>query len=97
MYISSFVYFVPLTDKTHVQIAAGAIAVFLAWVNFTLFLKMFSPLGIYIIMAKKVLMSILKVVKRFILHIFINFYGMEYSLHAVFAIPDRPKQLSYSP
>jgi hypothetical protein len=26
-----------------------------------------------------------------------NFYGMEYSLHAVFAIPDRPKQLSYSP
>jgi hypothetical protein len=78
MYISSFVYFVPLTDKTHVQIAAGAIAVFLAWVNFTLFLKMFSPLGIYIIMAK-------------------NFYGMEYSLHAVFAIPDRPKQLSYSP
>jgi hypothetical protein len=63
MYISSFVYFVPLTEKTHVQIAAGAIAVFLAWVNFTLFLKMFPPLGIYIIMAKKVLTSMLKVPK----------------------------------
>ena len=61
MYISSFVYFVPLFDKTHIQIGAGAIAVFLAWVNFTLFLRIFSPLGIYIIMAKKVLMSILKV------------------------------------
>jgi hypothetical protein len=61
MYISSVVYFVPLSDKNHVQIGAGAIAVFLAWVNFTLFLQMFSPLGIYIIMAKKVFTSILKV------------------------------------
>ena len=61
MYISSFVYFVPLLEKNQMQIGAGSIAVFLAWINFTLFLKMFSPLGIYIIMAKKVFTSILKV------------------------------------
>ena len=61
IYILSFVYFVPLSDKNDVQIGAGSIAVFLAWINFTMFLKRFYDLGIYIIMAKEVFKSIVKV------------------------------------
>ena len=62
MYISAVIYVVPGGNtKTDVQIAAGAISVFLGWINFSLFLKRFSLFGIYIIMVKRVLITVCKV------------------------------------
>ena len=48
-------------QKSSFQIASGAIAIFLSWINFIWFMKSFSLFGIYIIMAKKVFLSICKV------------------------------------
>ena len=65
MYISAVIYAVPAgSTKTDVQIAAGGISVFLGWINFSLFLKRFSLFGIYIIMAKKVFLTVCKVCSR---------------------------------
>ena len=61
MYFAAFVYFIPLSGKRNGQIQAGAIGVFLAWINLIWFLKRFSGFGIYIIMAKKVFITLLKV------------------------------------
>ena len=62
VYISAAVYLIPPNGpKTDEQIQAGAIAVLLAWINFIWFFKRLSLFGIYIIMAKKVFMSLLKV------------------------------------
>ena len=62
VYISAAVYLIPPNkQKTDQQIQAGAVAVLLAWINFIWFFKRLSLFGIYIIMAKKVFMSLLKV------------------------------------
>jgi hypothetical protein len=62
MYICAVIYVVPGgSTKADGQIAAGAIAVFLGWINFSLFLKRFSLFGIYIIMAKRVFLTVCKV------------------------------------
>ena len=62
MYICAVIYVVPGgSTKADGQIAAGAIAVFLGWINFSLFLQRFSLFGIYIIMAKKVILTVCKV------------------------------------
>ena len=62
MYICAVIYVVPGgSAKTDVQTAAGAISVFLGWINFSSFLKRFSLFGIYIIMARKVLLTVCKV------------------------------------
>ena len=47
--------------KRNWQIAAGAFSVFFGWINFIWFLKRYSLLGIYVIMASKVFKSVLKV------------------------------------
>ena len=61
IYISALVYLIPpIKEKTDEQIQAGAIAVLLAWINFMWFFRILG-LGIYIIMAKKVFVSLLKV------------------------------------
>ena len=60
MYICVFI-FLPYDKKSNLQRQAGAIAIFLGWINFTWFLKRFSAYGIYIIMAKKVFVTFLKV------------------------------------
>ena len=62
VYISAAVYLIPPNkQKTNEQIQAGAVAILLAWINFIWFFKRLSLFGIYIIMAKKVFMSLLKV------------------------------------
>ena len=67
MYVSATFYLIPLTkDKTKAQTEAGAIAVLLAWINFVWFFKRLSLFGIYIIMAKKVFTSLLKVSSAYV-------------------------------
>ena len=62
MYVCAVVYVVPQGEtKRDIQIAAGAISMFLGWINFSLFLKGFTSLGIYIIMAKRVFLTVCKV------------------------------------
>ena len=62
MYVSALFYLVPPNKrKTDAQIQAGAIAVLLAWINFIWFFKRLSGFGIYIIMAKKMFITLLKV------------------------------------
>ncbi|CAB3985438.1 Hypothetical predicted protein [Paramuricea clavata] len=51
-------------QKDSFQIASGAIAVFFSWINFIWFMKSFSLFGIYVIMAKKVFLSICKVSRK---------------------------------
>lgn len=60
MYICVFI-FIPNDKKSNMQQQAGAIAVFLAWINFTWFLKRFQTYGIYIIMVNKILITFVKV------------------------------------
>ena len=72
MYVSALIYLSPPggEEKTVGQIQAGAIAVLLAWINFLWFFKSLSVFGIYIIMAQKIFLSLLKVsFIRFIKHL----------------------------
>lgn len=62
MYICVFIY-LPHEEKNNAQRQAGAIAIFLGWINFTWFLKRFQTYGIYIIMAKKIFVTFVKVRK----------------------------------
>ena len=62
MYISVFI-FLPNDEKSNLQWQAGAIAVFLGWINFIWFLKRFPAYGIYIIMVKKIFVTFLKVLR----------------------------------
>ena len=67
MYVSAVFYLIPLTkDKTEAQTEAGAIAVLLAWINYLWFYKSTPYVGIYIIMAKKVFTSFLKVSSTYV-------------------------------
>ena len=61
VYMCAVFYVVPGERKGNLQIALGAISVFFAWINFSLFLKRFSLFGIYIIMAQKVFRTVCKV------------------------------------
>ena len=62
VYICALIYVVPATStKGDLQIAAGVIAIFLGWINYSFFLKRFSLFGIYIIMAKRVFITVCKV------------------------------------
>ena len=62
MYICATIYAVPGgSTKTNEQIAAGAISIFLSWMNFSLFLKAASSYGIYITMATRVFITVLRV------------------------------------
>ncbi|CAB4007929.1 Hypothetical predicted protein, partial [Paramuricea clavata] len=59
MYIGAVIYVLPgRSTKANAQIAAGAISIFLAWINFVLFLKRFSLFGIYILMTKRVFFTV---------------------------------------
>ena len=60
MYICVFI-FLPYDKKSNMQLQAGAIAIFLGWINFTWFLKRFPTYGIYIIMTKKIFFTFIKV------------------------------------
>jgi hypothetical protein len=62
IYIGTVIYVLPgRSEKANEQIVAGAISIFLAWINFSLFLKRFSLFGIYIIMTKRVFLTVCKV------------------------------------
>ena len=62
MYISAIVYVIPSGDeKSNVQISAGSIAVLLGWLNFTWLLRISGKVGIYVIMAEKVFLTVFKV------------------------------------
>lgn len=62
LYISTLIFFVPIwKKKTDVQWQAGAIGIFLAWIRFIWFMKIFATFGIYIIMVKRVFLTVLKV------------------------------------
>lgn len=71
LYASAAIYLIPPSqEKTKLQIEAGVVAVLLAWINFIWFFKRISYFGIYIIMAKRVFTSLLKVLPMVILFIF---------------------------
>ena len=53
-------------QKYNLQIAAGGIAILFAWFDFIWFLKRYSLLGIYILMANKVFITLFKVRHQFI-------------------------------
>ncbi|CAB4025237.1 transient receptor potential cation channel subfamily A member 1-like [Paramuricea clavata] len=62
IYICTMIYVVQTGEqKSTLQVATGAIAVFFSWINLLWFLKMSSSFGIYIIMAMKVFTSVCKV------------------------------------
>jgi transient receptor potential cation channel subfamily A protein 1 len=62
LYSSTLIFFVPVwSEKSSKQWHAGAIGIFLAWIRFIWFLKFFPTYGIYIIMAKRVFFTVLKV------------------------------------
>ena len=60
MYICVFV-FLPYSKKSECPWQVGAIAIFLAWINFIWFLKRIPAIGIYMIMVKKIFVTFLKV------------------------------------
>ena len=60
MYICVFI-FLPYSKKSECPWQAGAIAIFLAWINFIWFLKRIPAIGIYMIMVKKIFVTFLKV------------------------------------
>ena len=63
LYICTFVFLLPVNEtKTKSQIEAGAIAIFIAWINFIWFLKRLPMFGIYVVLTNKVFMSLLKVI-----------------------------------
>ena len=68
MYFCVFI-FLPHDEKSDVQRQAGAIAIFLGWINFAWFLKLFPTYGIYIIMAKKIFITFLKVEILYIVYL----------------------------
>ncbi|XP_028391797.1 transient receptor potential cation channel subfamily A member 1-like [Dendronephthya gigantea] len=79
IFICAVIYVVPgSSKKTEMQIEAGAISVFLGWINFSLFLKRFSLFGIYIIMAKRVFLTVCKVLPLVLL--FIVAFSLSFSL-----------------
>ncbi|CAB3988863.1 transient receptor potential cation channel subfamily A member 1-like [Paramuricea clavata] len=70
MYTCAVIYVVPVGNtKADAQIACGATALFLGWINFSLFLKRFSLLGIYIIAAKRVFLTVCKVLPLVLLFV----------------------------
>ncbi|XP_028402640.1 transient receptor potential cation channel subfamily A member 1-like [Dendronephthya gigantea] len=60
MYVCVLI-FLPYDKKSDLQRLAGAIAIFLGWINFAWFLKLFPNYGIYIIMAKKIFITFFRV------------------------------------
>ena len=63
LYICTFVFLLPVhKTKNKWQIEAGAIAVFIAWMNFIWFLKRLPRFGIYVVLIYKVFISLLKVI-----------------------------------
>ncbi|XP_070579650.1 transient receptor potential cation channel subfamily A member 1-like [Ptychodera flava] len=68
LYACSLIYVIPLSYKPcAVQWEAGAIAIFLAWIIFILYIRKFSVFGIYVVMFFSVLMSLMKAIILFIL------------------------------
>ncbi|CAH1773894.1 unnamed protein product [Owenia fusiformis] len=63
LYTTSAVFVVPslLGFSTHWQWECGAIAIFLAWFNFLLFLQRFDFFGIYVVMFLEILKTLLQV------------------------------------
>ena len=62
LYVFIFVFLLPVREtKSKLQIEAGAIAVFIAWMNFIWFLKRLPKFGIYVVLTYNVFMSSLKV------------------------------------
>ena len=62
LYICTFVFFLPVNEtKSKSQIEAGAIAIFIAWINFIWFFKQQPTFGIYVVLTNKVFQSLLKV------------------------------------
>ncbi|CAB4011341.1 Transient receptor potential cation channel subfamily A member 1, partial [Paramuricea clavata] len=61
LYICTFVFLLPVNDtKSKSQIEAGAIAIFIAWINFIWFLRRLPKFGIYVILTQNVFFSLLK-------------------------------------
>ncbi|XP_028391899.1 transient receptor potential cation channel subfamily A member 1-like [Dendronephthya gigantea] len=58
------------STKSYGQVAAGAVSVFFAWINFSLIMKRFLLFGIYIIMAKRVFLTVCKVLPLVLLVVF---------------------------
>ncbi|XP_028410681.1 transient receptor potential cation channel subfamily A member 1-like [Dendronephthya gigantea] len=91
LYICTFVFLLPINEiKTKSQIEAGAISIFLAWINFIWFLKRLPIFGIYVVLTKKVFLSLIKVLPVVIL--FIVAFAMTFLLlrskdHAFSTIP----------
>ncbi|XP_028392143.1 transient receptor potential cation channel subfamily A member 1-like isoform X2 [Dendronephthya gigantea] len=68
IFICAMIYVVPGGDKkTDGQIVAGAISIFLAWVNFSQFLRTLFNFGVYIFMAIKVFGTVCMVLPMVIL------------------------------
>ncbi|XP_028391903.1 transient receptor potential cation channel subfamily A member 1-like [Dendronephthya gigantea] len=85
MYICAVIYVAPgESTKTSGQIAAGAISIFLAWINFSLFLKTISSYGIYIVMAIKVFETVCLVLPLVVL------FTIAFSLSFMLLMPQDP-------
>ncbi|XP_077979943.1 uncharacterized protein LOC144435234 [Glandiceps talaboti] len=61
MYISTFIFILPFSEKPcAAQWKAGAIAVFLSWINLILYFRRIDMFGIYIVMFFQVVKSFMK-------------------------------------
>ncbi|XP_028392138.1 transient receptor potential cation channel subfamily A member 1-like [Dendronephthya gigantea] len=79
IFISAVIYVVPGGDKKNDgQIIAGAISIFLAWVNFSQFLKTLFNFGVYIFMAIRVFETVCMVLPMVIL--FLVGFSLSFSL-----------------
>ncbi|XP_071965136.1 transient receptor potential cation channel subfamily A member 1-like isoform X2 [Antedon mediterranea] len=67
LYISSMLFVAPFLGgySTHYQWSCGAIAIFLAWFNFLLYLQRFDIFGIYVVMFLEILKTLIQVLLVF--------------------------------
>ncbi|XP_065826130.1 transient receptor potential cation channel subfamily A member 1-like isoform X2 [Oscarella lobularis] len=66
LYITTLLFVIPMENTRELyQLEMGAVAVFLAWMNFLLYLQRFEALGIYIVMFVEVVKTLLVVLGVF--------------------------------
>eukprot|EP00118_Oscarella_pearsei_P020982 m.233078 g.233078 ORF g.233078 m.233078 type:complete len:897 (+) comp40084_c0_seq19:912-3602(+) len=82
LYICTFVFVIPIGNTRNLyQLDVGAVCIFLAWMNFLLYLQRFEALGIYIVMFVEVLKTLLVVLGVFLVMIIafgLSFYVILY-------------------
>ncbi|XP_033126136.1 transient receptor potential cation channel subfamily A member 1-like [Anneissia japonica] len=67
LYISSMIFVAPFLvhNSSHYQWSCGAVAIFLAWFNFLLYLQRFDIFGIYVVMFLEILKTLIQVLLVF--------------------------------